>query len=965
VSFIEPRSCRAPALIPILSILATFSIGWADEPVSKKDEPGLVRVTGFVFDDAGHPIPGASLSHFDSVASPVHPLNENGNRSADPNAAAETSANGRFELFALKDRNATFLVEATGFAPALAAADQFAKGGERLVLRRGASLTVRWTTLAKPHSERVSLIPVDVELPQGMSRERAIRIWTRNIVTGQEHWGSLPVGTYQVVLRANDIMTNGKTPVELAEVVLAPGDDQSISVELPPIRSPIESSRKVSVPIHIEASDPDMFADMAVTEWRDGIPTLLAATSKRDGTGIVITAPMDCRAGSSLVIESPKAIGVAVPDGTCSEPVTLRLEPRASIAARFSVPRGVSAPRSGIVRFTKCGRESSSFEIPFATSDGGVHVGVPAGCGEMSVRTTGFAPIHPAKQELSVGTSHDLGVLSLRPGAAAVLRVRSGRNAELMEGVRITAIRASALSAMKRAIDVESLALGASVTDAAGWARLTGLPADRLVFLLQARNRKYPQVSDEYELAVGDETVLDDLVVEPAANVRVTLSVPPRLLDVIDLGAVELLPTGRTRGLGRIPMSAELTPSGAVVEDVPPGAYVVQATGRIRDGFALRVAETKVDVFAGLDQQVPLTLTDSLYSGRVTRGGLAVSGTINLRPADKTTSNRPAVSRLDADGNFHVLLDGPGNYSVSVQTRNHDSIALGKYVEFADSDDSVAIELPVGRMSGRVVDPTGAPVAGAGVTAKLQVAEPVAEVSSVNTKEGRFTLEGVTPGTWEVYAESKNERSEPTMVSVDDDDVDGITLVVDPTDPVTVRVVGPGGEPLRDVVVQTEFPRIGREPKSYFGRTRDNGEVKFRLVHSEQSQPTNLVVATSDGRLSCETRTLNSDQTIAITSYTGEVHMAMSPSFTKQGSRNWLISPTGCAVPFIVRPQTDGTGAEVRVFRGLVPGEWTYVQAHSSEEIAAVLTGRGSSLASIRTFVVEAGRTTRITSVDH
>lgn len=944
-------------LFGVLVVLRCSSIVIAAQlVVSEGHEKPLTPMSGFMMNDVKQPVAGARLTPFASMS--LSRADEELSRAND--ASVVTSSDGSFATVAASDRNATFLVEALGYVPILVSADQFGENTPKtVVLKKGASLTIRWSSDANASFGSVSLIPVDAELPQGLTRERAIRIWTQS-VGNQQRWPSLPAGTYQIVLRAGDALTNGQTPVDLGEVVLAAGDDESVRITLPRSQTREESVDR-AVSIRIKALDLEMLADIALTEWHDGAPTTLPVTTKNDGGDVLLTTVASCKAGNTVAVESAKAIGAGVFDGFCTEPLHVTLRNRAIVSARVSSPRGAVVPRTGTLRFTKCGADGEAIEIPFAMTGDHLRLGVPAECGALSVRVAGFAPIHPMTRELRAGDVHDLGLLSLRKGAAAVLRVRSARNAEPLESVRITAVRASNRSAIRGKLEIESASLGSAVTDSAGWARLTGLPDDRVVFSLHASGRKYPQWSEEYELPAGDETVIDDLTLEPAANVLVTLSVPARLREDVVLSEVELLADENTQWPTREPMRAELTPAGAVLEDVPPGRYLLHATGRIKNGFALKVAETTVSVVAGVDQQIPLTLTDTLYSGRVTRAGLAVKGTINLKPADRRSSHRPAVSRLDGDGNFHVLLDGPGNYSVFVQTPNHDGIALGHYVEFTDPDEAVEVELPTGRMAGRVFDSAGNPVTGVMVTARQQIAEPAAEVAGLNTDDGRFTLEGVTAGTWEVFAESKSERSEAVIVAVGSSDVDGISLVVDPTYPVAINVVGAGGEPLDNVFVQTEFPRNGAPPKLYGGMTHNSGQVKFRLLRSEQSIPTNLVFVTDDARLSCAIRTLTGDQRVEIPSYTGDARLVLPPRFSKQGSRNWLISPAGCGVPFVVKPRVEQNGDESLLFRGLTPGQWTFVQAQSPDETALVLSGRGSSLVPIRKFVVERGKTRLVT----
>jgi len=61
-----------------------------------------------------------------------------------------------------------------------------------------------------------------------------------------------------------------------------------------------------------------------------------------------------------------------------------------------------------------------------------------------------------------------------------------------------------------------------------------------------------------------------------------------------------------------------------------------------------------------------------------------------------------------------------------------------------------------------------------------------------------------------------------------------------------------------------------------------------------------------------------------------------------------------------VRPVPEGDGREALVFRGLMPGPWKFVQAHSAAEVQQVLSGLGANLTSIREFIVTPDRATRV-----
>jgi hypothetical protein len=660
-----------------------------------------------------------------------------------------------------------------------------------------ASVHVRWASVtpAQAGRRRISLLPIDVALPDELTRAAAVSLWTRPLSGDGQRWDALPIGTYQIVIRAAAGDDAAAAPHEVGEFILAPGDDRTIEVALPPI-----------------------------SEIRDAY----ASTSKQ--------------------------------------------------------------------------------------------------------------------------------------GATAAIRVRSGRDAGLVPGVRITAARAHDLAAMHKELSIDRAALGTAVTDAAGWARIPGLPREEIVFLFDAPGRSFPQISEPYVLPEAEETVIDDVLLEAPSTVFVTVSIAEKLQNTLQLREVELLPTGHNHWPPNVPIRGILGATGATIEDMPPGAWRVVATGRLKNGFAIHAAEAAVDVVPGVDRYVSLTMNDSLYQGRVTRDGLPVAGAINLKPADRRSGRRTAVATLAADGTFQVLLEGRGEYSVRVQEQNGSGAMLDEQVLFDDPEDEVSINLPAGRIHGRVVDGAGAPVAGAVITATRQSSSPAGVVFARNHADGSFTLDSVAPGPWAIAASTEGAQSEAVAVALDESDVRDIRLIVEPIELVTVRVIDGSGAPLRDAFVTAEFlPPGAVRPSSEIRSTGADGTAEFRVSRAQQATPTNLVVATSDIRLSCALRRLQGNQTVTVTPHAGEVRLLGREWGTARGVQGWLVSSSGCGVPSLAtRIERDRPGEAALVFPKIAAGTWSYVETRTPAEVAAILTGRAASLPAIRSFHVESGGSTKV-----
>jgi hypothetical protein len=467
-------------------------------------------------------------------------------------------------------------------------------------------------------------------------------------------------------------------------------------------------------------------------------------------------------------------------------------------------------------------------------------------------------------------------------------------------------------------------------------------------------------MSEPYELPAGEETRLDDLLLEAPSNVFVTVTLPKELESAVELHQAELYPTGDNRWPAGVPLRGRFSATRAVVEDVPPGTWRVHAAGRLRNGFAMNAAETTVEVHPGVDVNVTLTITDRLYRGRVTRGGVAVSGSVNLKPEDRASRRRTAVARVAADGTFQVLLEADGLYSVHFQESTGGGLTLDRWIAFENPEKEIEIELPEGRITGRVVDSTGAPVAKVLVGGTQQTTTPAGRIFARNTPDGRFVLENVAAGNWELVAESDAGRSEALVVGFEEGQLDGVTLLLEPISTIGVRATDVTGGPVPGAFIAAAFPGP-RGPRTDVGLTDAQGLATFRLRRAEQATPVNLSVVTADIRLSCALRRLDTDQTIIVPQATGELRLTGREWRLREGVRNWLVSSAGCAVPFIgTRDEREADGSSAKVFPRLAAGTWSLVETHNPEQHATLITGGASRLLPIKTFTVEAGRSTTV-----
>jgi hypothetical protein len=800
----------------------------------------------------------------------------------------------------------------------------------------------------------VSLLPVDAALPEGLTRERAAAMWTRDLA--DPRWEALPAGTYQLLLRSGTAISDERVPVGLADVVLAPGDDRTLRIALPPLQAPAaKSAREVRVLV----SQASAAEELRVWQWRAGMFVALQPELENVAGEVLVQAKAQCGGGAMLLVESNALIG-ALPLDDCDATLRLALAPRATLTGQVTVPRGAALPQGGLLKVSGCPAHPAGVAIPFSLRDSQFEAATIAGCSDIALHVSGFAPQKVQRVSTDAGATRNLGTVALAKGAAVAARVRSARDAEPQSGVHVTAVRARDLAASRNHLDADRIGIATATTDAAGWVRMTGLPEEPVVFLLKARERAFAQVSEPYELAAGEETLIDDLRLEVPSNVLVTVSIPDTIDDALELDRVELYASGHSHWPAGVPLRGELSPSGATVEDVPPGTWRVHAAGRLKNGFVIHAAQTTIEVYSGVDLNVTLNITDRLYHGRVTRGGVPVPGVLNLKPEERAAGRRAAVAQVAADGTFQVLLERDGLYSARFQESNGGGVMLDRWITFENPEKEIAIDLPEGRITGRVVDSTGAPVPDVVVTGTRQIASPTGIIFARNTADGRFMLESVGSGTWELVAESDAGRSEPIVVAFDEGQLDSVTLLLEPTSTIAVKATDVTGGPVAGAFIAAEFP--GPRGPSHDLRTTDTtGQATFRVRRSEQATPINIAIVTPDMRLSCALRRLDTGQTIVMPSSTGEVRLVGREWRSREGVRNWLVSSAGCAVPFIgTRDEREPDGGSAKVFPRLAAGTWSFVETHDQAQHVAIMTGRAAQLLPVKTFTVQPGRTTRV-----
>lgn len=308
---------------------------------------------------------------------------------------------------------------------------------------------------------------------------------------------------------------------------------------------------------------------------------------------------------------------------------------------------------------------------------------------------------------------------------------------------------------------------GMNVSDASGQFRVSGLEEGH--YRITARKAGFTEGSEE---------------VTVPATASITLTV--------DTGGTI---TGRVNGLTgsgivRVWASGPGTMTSTTVN--ADGSFTLRgvADGRVSVSAAIsgprdrRVGPKTVEVSGGSAPFVELDFNEGfVVSGRVTRSGVPVtSGNVNFQPQGAPGRN----AQLNADGTYEVGGLTAGEHRVVVFSAGG-PIFTGRYTVASSATYDIRIEGATVR--GRVIDSaTSMPVGEVNVFIASSRNNPVGR-TAVSDSEGRFTLEALPPGTYELRTTSRQSYAPATTtVTVAGEGTQDVEVRLTRAQPTTFRV---------------------------------------------------------------------------------------------------------------------------------------------------------------------------------
>lgn len=533
------------------------------------------------------------------------------------------------------------------------------------------------------------------------------------------------------------------------------------------------------------------------------------------------------------------------------KPVPLPLQKAVTVEGRVLRPGGESAAGLPVwlhlpQYFTVSGR--SQFRglrtlplerpwLPWAVTDaaGGFRVGaLPAGGVQAEVRAPGLPPARSERLDPKPGETLRLEI-ELRPGATVKLRALSPEG-DPVAGATVDVYRQEKKGDSSGAhvfrfgpvTDERGDPDASAVTDAEGRVAVRQVPVGLVRVVLRAEGYVTRTLRDVEVPEEGAD--LADVELEPSATLRgVTVGPDGRPVGGAEVALSQapempfFIPSAVSDEEGRFEIpglerGAEVYVQGRAQGYVPKPLKKVTlpADGEVRVEMAREKVLTGRVVEKGTGEPLAGATVTAMKRGTLVMGGMQVMGVTSA-------GSTPAGE----DGRFELGGLAPGRYEIQVSAEGHRDAVRTVILEEASEPAPLTIEMERGlELRGRVVDPGGAPVAGAHVRAMPGSLGQGAMVGSVQETrsggDGTFVIQGLGEGRYTLEAEDDEGRRGTAMAEAGGDQ----EVVIELSDGTTLRgrVVDEEGTPVSGARVRvwgmgTTAPPVTTGPDGRFELT--------------------------------------------------------------------------------------------------------------------------------------------------
>ena len=372
-------------------------------------------------------------------------------------------------------------------------------------------------------------------------------------------------------------------------------------------------------------------------------------------------------------------------------------------------------------------------------------------------------------------------------------------------------------------------------TDAAGRFTIDGLPAGEIT--LVARGEGYASsLPRALSVAPGEHVTGVELVLREGGRLEGEVyssdgtPAAGATLQLLSLGNMAWR-FERTDGEGRF-VAARLDPGNWRVLHMPRG-FGTESFASADGGSELDVGELMQDMAVAMADVVDGETTHVVLgappedpvrvTGRVVLAGEPYPGAVVAFYREGTRAlERMRNSNTKADGTFEIVLDAPGKHLVQVQkigSTGGEQTSVEMLVDVPKvAEHTLLLELPGGRISGRVSAPPGTSVSG--VRVSLVSTGPQASgfffgghyTDTTTDADGRFDVLGLREGTYELAvggmeggglfgSDARFAREQRRVELGRDEHASGIDFRLLPPAKLEVKVVDEVGDPVTEAAI--------------------------------------------------------------------------------------------------------------------------------------------------------------------
>lgn len=688
--------------------------------------PAASLVQGRVIDQSGNPVKGATIQQVrGALNASVGFFSRAALATVGPDWIATSDEAGRWSMPASRSDRIPVVISARGCAPAFFSLDPRLPSYETKLARGGG---IRLHLAGYTPGTLVKLgRTIPARSADSEARARWEEPWLVREAAPLVEWPAVGAGEYEIFAEppgapfSGDAQRIATVAIMDATRELTAEVDSSRWTKKPEVQSALVRGRKP--------------ADLVIRSFFvHGAPVAFRADLAPGGTRV------EWRRSDDEHVVALTDSEILTPSVESDFVTLLTPSPRAD--ASLSLVADDDIPTEATVSLSDCSDRRLALYHVAIDKGGGMSFPVPAQCHNLVLSVPGYESVLRSVA-LTPGGWQNFGVVHLVAGARADVIISSDDTAQASSVVISATIRGDD---ERRPVLVAQRQIGAD-----GIAVFDGLPVGRPIeFEAEARpDVRFGHAS--VTLAPRDHQLVM-LKLQLPAEVKVVAAVHSEFAALVPgsrVTSVVLTPIRGSAAATRAETRTETVDERglAIFRSVPPGRWLmsaVLAAGSSPQPIRIR----DFDLAPGESRSFRETVRPVVFRGTVTRGGLAVTGSIGIADQTRVGAIRRRVS-LDQVGAFSIVLPDSGSYDVEVVPTGEQKVRIGE-VRFDDPAQLVRVALPTAALTIRVITDKGAPVAHASVELERAVSESRMRRRGITSDGGVATFQSLEEGTWQI-----------------------------------------------------------------------------------------------------------------------------------------------------------------------------------------------------------------------